>query len=68
MACAGKFFYATAQPQRFPIGILMRSESNLNYLLATPTPQNTHFFGGALHLILPAANECSARKLIMLSS
>ena len=68
MACAGKFFYATAQPQRFPIGILMRSESNLNYLLATPTPKNTHFFWGVLHLILLAAKRCSATKSIMLST
>jgi hypothetical protein len=30
------FFYTSAQPQWFPIGIQMHSESNLNYLLATP--------------------------------
>ena len=32
----GMFFYTSAQPQWFPIGIQMHSESNLNYLLATP--------------------------------
>ena len=28
----------------------MRSESNLNYLLATLTPKNTHFFLGSASL------------------
>lgn len=32
----GMFFYTSAHPQWFPIGVQMHTESNISYLLATP--------------------------------